>query len=121
MLRTYADLYPTDDAVPDVVWIPEVTQRGWVILTKDREIRRNPEELAALRAAGARYVCLSAQGMRGEQQAACLIRHWKTVEGVVQTRKPPVISTITRSGVQWFDGQIWRPVKSKRAPRRSGE
>lgn len=115
LVRTYEDLYPDVDDVADVTWIPEVTRRGWVILTKDREIRRNPAELAVLRAAGARYVCLSAKNMRGEQQAECLIEHWRTVEGVVLTKKPPLIVAINRSGVQWLDGKSWRDVKAKRS------
>lgn len=114
-VETYADLYPHDDAVPDVEWIPEVTRRGWIILTKDREIRRAPAELAVLRAAGARYVCLSATGLRGDEQAACLVERWKTVEGVVEARSPPLVVAITRGGVKWLDDEgAWRAVKAKR-------
>lgn len=50
-IRTYADLYPTDDEVADAKWIPEVTAGGWVILTKDEAISRNPAEVSALRRA----------------------------------------------------------------------
>lgn len=114
-IRTYAELYPDDPAVPDAVWIPEVTARGWVILTKDKEIRRNPEEIAAIRRASARYVCLSAKGMSGEQQADCLLGHWRTLEGVVDTRKPPLLVTVTRADVRWLDGTDWRVAKARRA------
>lgn len=110
---TYADLYPHDPEVPDAAWIPEVTARGWIILTKDSAISRNPEELAALRRAKALYVCLAAKKMTGPQQAACLLHHWRTIEGLVTTRKPPVIVKVTGSHVQWHDGTTWRPVKLK--------
>jgi len=41
-VRTYAELHPSDSKVPDHEWIPEVAERGWVILTKDKRIRRLP-------------------------------------------------------------------------------
>lgn len=37
-------------AMPDTDWIPEVARRGWVLITKDQHIRRNPLEREAYRA-----------------------------------------------------------------------
>lgn len=116
-IRTYADLYPDDDEVPDAKWIPEVTGRGWIILTKDENISRNPAEVSVLRRARAIYVCLAAKGMTGAAQAECLLKHWRTIEGIVTSRKPPVIVKITRSEVRWHDGTRWRPVKHKKPPK----
>lgn len=48
-IRTYADLYPNNSNVLDEVWIPEVAGLDWVILTKDKNIRRSPVEITALR------------------------------------------------------------------------
>lgn len=91
-VRTYAELYPNDTGVDDVDWIPEVTARGWVILTKDEAISRNPAEISILRRARAIYVCLAAKAMTGAEQAECLVEHWRTIDGVVRARKPPVSS-----------------------------
>lgn len=113
-VKTYAELYPTDDAVPDAVWTPEVTRRGWVILTKDKSIRKNPAEIAAVRASQARYVCLAAGGLTGDQQAECLSHHWRTIEGVLHARRAPVLITVTRAAVLWLDGTDWREAKRKR-------
>jgi hypothetical protein len=113
-IRTYAELYPHDTEVPDATWIPEVTARGWVILTKDENIARNPAEIAALRRAQAIYVCLAAKGMTAPQQVECLLVHWRTIEGVVDTRKPPVLVKVTRNEVRCLDGDEWRPVKHKK-------
>jgi len=38
----------------DGQWIREVTTRGWIILTRDKHIRRNPLERAAFLSARAR-------------------------------------------------------------------
>jgi hypothetical protein len=116
-IRTYAELYPGDDEVPDARWIPEVTDRGWIIVTKDTAISRAGVELEVLRRSGAIYVGLSAHNMTGPEQADCLLRHWRTIEGIVRTRKRPVVVRVTRSDVLWHDGSRWRAVKSKKARR----
>lgn len=113
-VTTYADLYPNDPMVEDHVWIPEVSARGWVILTKDKNIRRSPIEIEALRNANSRYVCLSAGNMRGDEQAACLVQHWKTIDSVVIHKPVPLIVSVTRYHVQWLDGEKWRVAKRKR-------
>jgi len=113
-IRTYADLYPDNPKVQDAEWIPEVAGRGWVILTKDKNIRRLPVEVQALQAAQARYVCLSSANMTGEAQAECLLHHWKTIDGVVASRRAPLIVAVTRANVQWLDEDTWRIAKHKR-------
>ena len=113
-IRTYADLYPKDDEVADSKWIPDVTARGWIILTKDEAISRNPAEVSVLRRAKAIYVCFAAKGMTAPAQVECLLKHWRTIEGVVASRKPPVIVKVTRTEVRWHDGSEWRPVKHKK-------
>ena len=113
-VRTYANLYPNDPKVPDHVWIPEVATRDWVILTKDKNIRRSPIEIQALRLAKARFVCLSATNMRGDEQAACLLQHWKTIDSVVAHKPVPLIVSVTRVHVPWLDGVTWRVAKHKR-------
>jgi len=113
-IRRYVDLYPNDAEVDDVVWIPEVTARGWIILTQDRAITRNWAEIEVLRRAKARFIALAAAGLSGPKQAACLLKHWRTVEGLLRTRKPPVIAKVLRSEVQWHDGKTWRRAKAKR-------
>ena len=94
--------------------IPEVTARGWVIVTKDKNIRRSPIEVEALRNAKARYVCLSAGNMRGDEQAACLVQHWRTIDSVVVHKPLPLIVSVTRSHVQWLDRNTWRVAEQER-------
>ncbi len=113
-IATYADLYPNDPAVEDAIWIPVVTERGYVILTKDKQIRHSPVEIEAIRLAGARYVCLSAKNMRGDEQAECLLDHWKTIDALVANKPAPLLVTVTRVNVQWLDRDKWRVAKRKR-------
>jgi len=43
-----------------------------------------------------------------------LLGHWRTIEGVLLTRRAPVIVTVMKTGVQWLDGTTWRTAKHKR-------
>lgn len=117
-VRRYVDLFPNDPTVDDVDWIPRVTARGWVIVTKDKNIRRDSNERAVLIAARARYVCLASANMTGKQQVETLTGHWRTIDGVVRTRAAPLLVSVTRDGVVWWDGEAWRAVKRK--PPRGG-
>lgn len=53
----------------DAIWLPEVGRRGWVVLTKDKWIRRRANEIEALRTAGVAAFILSARGLSGRQMA----------------------------------------------------
>ena len=54
---------------PDIVWLPQVGARGWVLITKDKSIRKREIELRALRESGVRAFRLTAGGLKGEEQA----------------------------------------------------
>src|SRR5262245_254483 len=64
----------------DEVWIPEVARRGWVILTKDKNIRRTPGEREAALTANARIFTLSSGNMRGEVMAALFVTRLPDLE-----------------------------------------
>src|SRR5436309_3699266 len=42
----------------DVDWLPQVGERGWILLTKDKNIRKREIELRALKQAGVRAFVL---------------------------------------------------------------
>ncbi len=56
----------------DVEWLPEVGSRGWILITKDKKIRKNEIEKSALRQAGIRAFVLTGAGLRGDEQARVL-------------------------------------------------
>jgi hypothetical protein len=51
--------------VPDIEWIPAVTEPGWLIITRDANISLNRREIEAVRDAGARMVTLAGAEARG--------------------------------------------------------
>lgn len=115
-VRRYASSYQASD-VEDARWIPEIAALGWVIVTKDKNIRRHGDELHAIHRSRARYVCLSAGNLRGADQAAVLLEHWRTIDGFLASRshqKAALILSVSRAEVHWLDGEAWRVVKHKR-------
>jgi hypothetical protein len=88
----------------------EVAPSGWRVAASPLW----PVEIGAIQKANARYVCLSAGNLRGDEQADCLLQHWKTIDSVVASKRAPLIVTVTRLHVQWLDGRTWRVAKRKR-------
>lgn len=89
-----------DDDEDDQVWLSEVARRGWVVLTKDKRIRRRPIEKQALVASGARAFVLSSGNMRGQEMADVLVANLRRIERVVLDTDPPFVAVVTRTAVQ---------------------
>ena len=60
-------------ATPDSDWIPEVGRRGWVLITKDQNIRHNPLELATYHAATLRGFVVTGKDMGAKDLADLLV------------------------------------------------
>ncbi|QBI52035.1 PIN-like domain-containing protein [Streptomonospora litoralis] len=55
-----------ETSVKDDVWIPEVTARGWLIITRDSRIQHRTREIHAVQEHGARMVALSGEEAIGK-------------------------------------------------------
>jgi predicted nuclease of predicted toxin-antitoxin system len=97
-LRLHRDFFAPD--CPDVEWLPEVTNNKWVVLTKDKGIRRRPIERQALLIPNARSFILTAGDMTGEEIADTFIRHLNRIQRIAKNEKPPFIATVTKDGVK---------------------
>ena len=84
---------------PDVEWLTKVGKWGWVVISKDQNIRRNPLELTAYEAAKVRGYFVTAAGASGPENAALLAR---CLPGMVRRsagRSGPFLFSISRSTV----------------------
>lgn len=89
----------TDPATPDRIWIPEVAERGWLIVTRDSRISEHRAELDAVRDFGARMVALAGQDAKGTwQQLEVLLSQWRRIESLLED-EGPFIWRATRSGL----------------------
>jgi hypothetical protein len=90
----------TSPATDDQVWIPEVTRRGWLIVTRDSRIQRYPAELQAVRSAGARMVTLSGrEAISTWAQLEVVMTVWRAIEALFD-EPGPFIYAATRSGLR---------------------
>jgi hypothetical protein len=93
------DLYPdrADQAVADDKWITEVSDRGWVALTKDVNIIRDHEP--ALRGSTPRVFALDNANITGDEMAR---RYRANLHRIVQrSRKPgPYVDVVHRDRVE---------------------
>jgi hypothetical protein len=73
-IYSMADVYGEKKAqgLSDEAWLTDAGRNDWVVLTKDRAIRRRPNEREALMSAGVRVFCLTSAALRGAEQLARL-------------------------------------------------
>ena len=97
-VRLHRDFFAHD--AKDEVWLPDVAQRGWIVRTRDKWIRRRPLEKRALIASGARAFVLTSGNLRGCEMADILTKHIGRMERLARTTKPPFIFAVTKAGVE---------------------
>ena len=86
------------DDFPDEDWLPVVGQRGWIVLTKDRHIRSNQVEIAALLASGAASFVLTAANLTGPAMAEAFVRARPDMRRFLQKFPPPFVATVSSAG-----------------------
>jgi hypothetical protein len=87
----------------DVDWLPQVGRRQWVLLTKDKRIRRNQAELTALMNAGVAAFVLISGNLTGKQQGEAFAKASRRMHGMLRAHRAPFVATVTRDGsVQMF-------------------
>jgi hypothetical protein len=84
---------------PDVEWIPEVASRGWVLITKDQNIRRNPLERAAYQESKLRGFVVTGKDMNAHELGELLVRCLAGMLRRVAGRAGPLLFSISRDGV----------------------
>lgn len=101
---------------PDTEVIPFCRKEGFVLVTEDQNIRRNPHEVAALREAGIGFV-----EVRVSKNATLLQRHQVYVMGIEKlisaaSQDPPFCLILTRDGVR--EDNIGATIKRNKRRRR---
>lgn len=104
----------------DLKWIPLAHRGGWVCLTKDRALRRRPNELAAL--LSAELAVFVVGEARGEVQAARIVLALPTIRRVLRSRDVPLIARVEDDGgvTVMYDGGKQQTPPRRIKPKRSG-
>ena len=74
--------------------------RGWVILTKDKNIRRRAGEREAVLLARARVITLTSGNMRGADMADLFVRNLAAMERIATAHPPPFVAIIGPNGIE---------------------
>ena len=84
-------------ATLDVDWLPQVATRGWLIVTRDRNIQDHHAEIGAVRDQSARMVTLHGPEARGTwEQLEIFMSRWRDIERCLDM-PGPFIYTVTRT------------------------
>ena len=101
MLRLAGQVAHVQDAstfgtgTADADWLPEVGARGWVLITKDKNIRKREIELRALHQSRVRAFVLTAHRLNGEEQARVLKEALPAMLRLLRRRAAHFIARVT--------------------------
>lgn len=114
----------TDHFAPDTKdsdWLPEVGRRGWIILSKDKQLRHNYLEIVSLLQSGTAAFLLTSGNFTGEEMAEAFVRALPDIKRMLVKFSPPFIATVTKGGKSHmkytFDGLIRKVGSSRRSQR----
>ena len=78
----------------DVDWLSEIGKRGWVILTKDANIGKNPIERMAVASANIRMFVLASQNLSGSDMADIFVRSIPEMKRFISLNPAPFIAKV---------------------------
>lgn len=80
--------------VEDEVWLAVVGKRGWIVLTKDKWIRRRPIERDALLNADLKVFCFMSGSIPFSEMAEAVAKALPTIKKIAESTLPPFIAGI---------------------------
>lgn len=92
MIHFHDDYFPED--TEDQVWLAEVGKFGWVVLTKDKWIRRRAIERDAFLNAGLRVFCFMSGEVPFSEAATIIAAALPKIKRFADTKPPPFIAGI---------------------------
>ncbi|MDJ0763987.1 MAG: hypothetical protein QNJ97_13480 [Myxococcota bacterium] len=97
------DDYFEKDA-PDEAWLLEVSNRGWIAITKDIAIGRSSIQRLEVAWSGARLFSFMSGGMTGLSMAKSLVSALTRIGRICASEAAPFIAKVYRSG----DVSVWK-------------
>ncbi|MEO7271582.1 MAG: hypothetical protein ABI211_06195 [Vicinamibacterales bacterium] len=83
---------------PDQQWLATVGRKGWLALTRDEDIRRQPLILEAVRRSGARMFCLTAQRLTADGICDLVLKSQPVLQEIARAYTGPFIANVGRNG-----------------------
>lgn len=95
-MEAHADHFVHD--APDTEWLRRCGEEGWVVLAKDKAIKKNPLERQALISHGIAAFFIIKTNATGEENAAALVEAMPKTIGILENQRRPFIARIYASG-----------------------
>jgi len=91
----------------DTVWLEECGRRGWVVLTKDRNIRYNLVERQALLDSGVAAFVLTSGQLTGIEMAHAYVKALPKIASLLVKQSLPFIARVHKDGrvEMWIDSR----------------
>jgi predicted nuclease of predicted toxin-antitoxin system len=90
---------------PDIEWLSVCGENNWVVLAKDKNIKKNPLEQRVLLNSGIAAFFLTSGEFKGEEMAQAIIKSLKRISNLIQSQRKPFIARINLNGTVklWID------------------
>lgn len=82
---------------PDTEWLPIVSQKGWIVLTKDINIGRNFLEISSIAQFNARVFILTSGNICSQEMATIFQETIEKIEEKIRDYDSPFIAKINRN------------------------
>ncbi|BAQ63217.1 hypothetical protein GM3708_3623 (plasmid) [Geminocystis sp. NIES-3708] len=79
---------------PDIEWLPIVSQREWIVLTKDKNIGRNLLEIKAIASSNAKVFTLVSGNLNTAQMINIFVRVIQKIDNFSTNNQAPFIAKI---------------------------
>jgi predicted nuclease of predicted toxin-antitoxin system len=95
-IEIHDDHFAADER--DEIWLRDVGNRGWIVLTKDRRIRYRTIEREALLSSGVRAFVLTSGNVTGQEMAQLFVKSINRMKRFLAKNRGPFVAKITRGG-----------------------
>ena len=104
-----------DPTTPDTEWLRRVANEGWIAITGNQDILRQPLEVAAIRESRAVMLVVVGTHVPAQERARNFINTLPKIERLLETMEPPAIAKVYRPTPKElvFEG---KPGSVKRVP-----
>ena len=84
----------------DVEWLPVVAEQKWVVILRDKRVRRRPNERNELAHHNLRLLVMSAAGQLSIwEQLRIFVLRWDKIESLIQEQPGPWLYRLTKTGL----------------------
>lgn len=91
------DVFPED--TKDHVWLREAGRRGWLVITRDKEIRRRfGERRAIIEGVVGCFIMVYRKPLKKNEIAEMVLSFLEDMEDLFETTPRPFIYTVTKNG-----------------------